>query len=75
MTNENLLKTIKKFEERKSYNSNNINRKEQRNNDNTNKKANKQTNKNTHYWQIVKIDIQQYGKIRWSLLWQRHQFS
>ena len=31
----------------------------------------KQTNnQKTHrYWQIVKIHIQQYGKIRWSLLW------
>ena len=45
--------------------------KEYRNNDNTNELKNKQTNqKNTHtYWQIYKIDIQQYGKIRWSLLW------
>ena len=29
----------------------------------------KNNKKNTHtYWQIIKIDIQQYGKIRWSLL-------
>ena len=35
------------------------------------KQTNKQTNKQkTHtYWQVVKIHIQQYGKIRWSLLW------
>ena len=35
-----------------------------------NKQTNKQTNKKTHtHWQIAKIDIQQYGKIWWSLLW------
>ena len=34
------------------------------------KQTNKQTEKQTH-WQIVKIDIQQYGKIWWSLLWRK----
>ena len=34
------------------------------------KQTNKQTKKHTH-WQIVKIDIQQYGKIWWSLLWRK----
>ena len=31
---------------------------------------NKQTKKNKQrHWQIVKTDVQQYGKMRWSLFW------
>ena len=52
---------------KKVYNSNNMTGK--------NKKTmtiqiNKQTKKNKQrHWQIVKTDVQQYGKMRWSLLW------
>ena len=48
-----------------------MNRKELSNNDNTNKLANKKEKKRKEktHWHIVKIDIPQYGKIRWSLLW------